>query len=157
MSRNINDPIIINKGKVFLQQKNELKRQNTDVNFYKRNDIQNKKQYPFYMNDIFIPIEKEINEPIIANSNKISQNCGWFFYCFNSTLYSGFPHYYKNQITDIKKTSDEIIVMMDMKNKILKFIIDNKEVSYDNIPLDNSITPTIILYDLNDSVAIINK
>ena len=42
-----------------------------------------------------------------------------------------------------------------MKNKKLKYIIDNKHVSFDNIPLDNPITPTIILYDLDDLVNII--
>ena len=108
------------------------------------------------MNDIHKK-EEEINEPIIVNSSKICSNYGWFFYCFNSTLYSDLPHNYKNQITNIKDTGDEIIVMMDMKNKNLKFKINNKEVSYNNIPLDNPITPTIILYDLDDSVAIINK
>ena len=47
---------------------------------------------------------------------------------------------------------------MDMNNKSLKIITDeNVEIEYNNIPLDKPIYPSILLYDINDSVVIIKE
>ena len=83
-------------------------------------------------------------------------NCGWYFYCYNSKLRSGPPYNY-NKETNLNKVTNEIIVIMDMIKKTLKFIIDNEDKgeSYINIPLEKPIYPAIFLYDLNDSVEII--
>ena len=44
-----------------------------------------------------------------------------------------------------------------MKNKILKFRIDNeeKEAIYNDIPIENPLFPTILLYDKDDSIQFI--
>ena len=82
---------------------------------------------------------------------------GWYLYFNNSTLYSGPPHNYKNEI--IKKLSpieNEVIVIMNLNKKSLKFIINNEDKgdSYTNIPLDKPLSPAVILADKNDSVQI---
>ena len=84
---------------------------------------------------------------------------GWYFYCFNSTLYSDSPYNFKNKKTNLEKIEDEIKIIMDMKKRTLNFKIDNEneEIAYIDIPIDYPITPSIILYDLNDSVKIIEE
>ena len=84
---------------------------------------------------------------------------GWYFYCFNSTLYSDSPYNFKNKKTNLGKIKDEIKVIMNMKKRTLYFKIDNEdeEIQYIDIPIDYPITPSIILYDLNDSVEIIEE
>ena len=52
---------------------------------------------------------------------------GWFFYCYDNRLYSGPPHNYRNKATSITNLIDEIIVVMNMNNMTLKFMINNKE------------------------------
>ena len=53
--------------------------------------------------------------------------------------------------------TDEIIIVMNMNNGKLKFIIDNEDKgeSFTNIPLDKPLVPVVFLYDKDDSVEII--
>ena len=96
------------------------------------------------------PIDFDINSSDYSN-------CGWYFYCANSSLYSGPSFNYSNKNTILSKVKDEIIVVMDMNKRSLKFIIDNEDKgeSYTNIPLDKPIAPAVCLLALNDSVEII--
>ena len=89
------------------------------------------------------------------NSSDYS-TCGWYFYCLNSTLYSGPPFNYSNKNTNLSKVDNEIIVVMNMKKKTLKFIINNEDKgeSYTHIPNVKPIYPAVILLDTNDSVEI---
>lgn len=84
-------------------------------------------------------------------------NCGWYFYCFNSRLYSDKPHYFKGKETTIKKVKDEIKIIMNMENRSLKFMVNNENLgeSYTDIPMDEPLTPAILVYDEDDSVEII--
>ena len=84
-------------------------------------------------------------------------NCGWYFYCYNSSLYSGPPFNHSGKNTNLGKVDNEIIVIMNMKNKTLKFIINNEDKgeSYTDIPIDKPIYPAVFLYNKNDSVEII--
>ena len=95
--------------------------------------------------------------PIDFDINKSSfNNCyGWYLSCDNCTLCSGPPHNYKEKKTNLGKKS-EIIVIMNMKNKTLKFITDKEdnENYYTNIPLDKPITPAVLLCYPSDSVEI---
>ena len=52
---------------------------------------------------------------------------------------------------------DEIIVVMNIKKRTLKFIINNEDKgdSYTNIPVDKSLFPAVLLDDQDDSVEII--
>ena len=52
---------------------------------------------------------------------------GWYFYCYNSTLYSGKPHNYNNKKTNLSKVRNEIEIFMDMNKGTLKFIVDNED------------------------------
>ena len=89
------------------------------------------------------------------NSSNYS-TCGWYFYCSNSTLYSGPPFNYSNSETNLSKVNDEVIVVMNMKKRTLKFIINNEDKgdSYTNIPIDKPIFPAVLLSNQNDSIEI---
>ena len=95
------------------------------------------------------PIDFDIN-----SSNYSS--CGWYYYCYNSCLYSGPPFNYGGNNTNLSKVNEEIIVVMNMKKRTLKFIINNEEKgdSYTNIPIDKPLFPAVLLHDQNDSVEI---
>ena len=82
---------------------------------------------------------------------------GYYFYLKNSSFYSGLPHKYFNKITELNMIKTEIKIIIDMKNKNLKFRIDDeeKEAEYKNIPIENPLFPTILLHDKNDSVEFI--
>ena len=95
--------------------------------------------------------------PIDFDFNSSAWNtCGWYFYCYNSCLYSGPPYKYNGKGTNLNKVKDEIIVVMNMNKRTLKFIIDNEDKgdSYTNIPIDKPIFPAVLLLTLNDSVEI---
>ena len=84
--------------------------------------------------------------------------CGWYFYCYDLRLYSGPPFnrdYFRSNLSKIK---DEVVVVMNMKKRTLKFIINNEDIgdSYTNIPIDKPLFPAIFLYNKDDSVKIMN-
>ena len=83
--------------------------------------------------------------------------CGWYFYCYNQHLYSGQPFNYSNKGTNLSKVNDEIVLVMNMKKRALKFIISNEDKgdSYTDIPIDKPIFPAVILVHTNDSVEIL--
>ena len=87
-------------------------------------------------------------------NNKID---GYYLYLNNSSFYSGLPHKYFNKATEINMIKKEIKIIINMKNKILKFRIDNeeKEAIYNDISIKNPLFPTILLYDKNDSIQFI--
>ena len=94
--------------------------------------------------------------PIDFDINSSSYNtCGWYFHS-GGYLYSGPPHNYNGIGANLGSTKDEIIVVMNMEEKTLKFIIDNKDkgVSYTNIPLDKPLFPVVLLKMKNASVEI---
>jgi len=95
------------------------------------------------------------NDFDINSSNHYS--CGWYFYCYNSSLCSSPPFNYNNKGTNLSKVKDEVIVIMNMNKRSLKFIINNEDKgdSYTNIPINKPIIPVVILHDNNDSIEII--
>ena len=96
--------------------------------------------------------------PIDFDINSSSyETCGWYFYCYNLTLYSGPPYNYKGLKTNLSKVNDEIVVVMNMKKRTLKFIINNEDKgdSYINIPIDKPLFPAVFLHDQDDSIEII--
>ena len=96
------------------------------------------------------PIDFDINSTCQFNS------CGWFLNCYNSALNSGPPFNYRNFKTNLSKVNDEIIVVMNMKKRTIKFIINNEDKgdSYNNIPVDKPLFPAICLHYKDDSVEI---
>ena len=88
--------------------------------------------------------------------SSIFNNCGYYFYCYNSTLNSGPPYNYGGIKTNLSKINDEIIVVMNMKKRTLKFLINNDDEgdSYTDIPIDKPLFPAVLLYHKDDSVEI---
>ena len=84
-------------------------------------------------------------------------NCGWYLYCYNSTLYSGPPFNYRGLKTNLSVVNDEIVIVMNIKKRTLKFIINNEDKgdSYTNIPVDKLLFPAVCMCDPDDSVEII--
>ena len=82
---------------------------------------------------------------------------GWFYNCYEGSLYSGPPHNYNGKNMNLKAKKDEIIVVMNMNKGTLKFIIDNEDkgYSYTNIPIDNPLVPAVTLYNKDDLVEMI--
>jgi len=81
--------------------------------------------------------------------NSSSYNtCGWYFYLYNSYLHSGSPHNY-SKWTYLTSKNDEIIVIMIMNQRTIKFIInyEDKGESYTDIPIDKPLFPAILLHD----------
>jgi len=95
--------------------------------------------------------------PIDFDINSSSYNtCGWYLHCYDSTLYSRPPHKYNGKNLNLSKINDEVFVVMNMKKRTLKFIINNEDKGdcYTDIPIDKPIFPAVLLYHNNDSVEI---
>ena len=92
-------------------------------------------------------------------SYETNKNYGWYYYCYNGQLFSGPPHNYQNKNINLKSKTNEIKIVMNMKKRTLKFIIDNEDKgeSYTDIPLDKPISPSILLYNTNDSMEILEN
>ena len=84
------------------------------------------------------------------------ETCGWYFNIHDSKLYSGPPFNYRGLKTNLSKVKDEIVVVMNMKKRTLKFIINNEDKgdSYTNIPIDKPLFPDISLSGKDNSVEI---
>ena len=83
---------------------------------------------------------------------------GWYLYCNNSTLDSGPPHHYGGKSTNLDKVINEVKIIMNMKKKSLKFLINNEDKgdSFTNIPIDKPLTPAVFLENKDDSIEIIS-
>ena len=95
--------------------------------------------------------------PIDFDILSSTQNtCGWYLSCDNSKLYSGPPFKYNCVKTNLSKVKDEVVIVMNMKKRTLKFIINNEDKgdSYNNIPIDKPLFPAVFLYYQNDSIEI---
>ena len=93
----------------------------------------------------------------INSSDYSIKNSGWYYNCINGTLHSGEPHNFQGKYINLKIKNDEIIIVMNMKKRTLKFRNnkEDKEEAYLDIPLDKPIFPSILLRDIFDSVEII--
>ena len=90
------------------------------------------------------------------NSSDHYHTCGWYLYCYDSQLHSGPPFNYQGINKNLSKVNDEVVVIMNMKKRTLKFIINNEDKgdAYTDIPIDKPLFPAILLDNLNDSVEI---
>ena len=107
-----------------------------------------------------------IADILIQELNNNKSIVGYYLFLKNSKLFSGAPFNYKNKKTELKIIDDEVVIVMDMKEKTLKFIIDkendnihedSKNIYYKDIQIDNPLFPTLLLYDENDSVAFLEQ
>lgn len=85
-------------------------------------------------------------------------SCGYCFYLYYNSLYSGPPYYYSDKKTNLNSVKNEVIIVMTLEKERgkLKFIIDNidKGYSYTDIPLEKPYVPVVFLYDLDDSIKV---
>ena len=90
--------------------------------------------------------------------------CGWYLYCYNSSLWSGAPHLKRGKEYGPRKWDGEYVrtgnavgVIMDTKKGDLSFILDdvNLGVAYKGIPLDKPLVSCVILGTKGDSVGLI--
>ena len=97
--------------------------------------------------------------PIDFDILSSTQNtCGWYLSCDNSKLYSGPPFKYDCVKTNLSKVKDQVVLVMNMKKKTLKFIINDEDKgdSYVDIPIDKPLFPAVCLVHKDDSVEITN-
>ena len=91
-------------------------------------------------------------------NSSTQKTCGWYLFCKDSepSLHSGPPFNYSCVKTNLSKVNNEIVVVMNMKKRTLKYIINNEDKgdSYSNIPIDKPLYPAVCLYNKNDSVEI---
>lgn len=86
---------------------------------------------------------------------------GWYYYCYDSTLYSEAPHNYREKEYGPRRVEGEYVhkgdtvgVVMNTENGNLSFIVGgvNLGVAFEGIPLDKPLTPYVILYHEDDSL-----
>jgi len=86
--------------------------------------------------------------------------CGWYFYVFNSTLHSGPPMSFNNEPyskTGQLKLGSTIKVNLDMDKRTISFNINgtNYRDAYTNIPIDKELYSCILMYTKDGSVEIV--
>ena len=101
---------------------------------------------------------------IDQNENCNYDKCGWYFYCYISTLWSGPPHNYENKEYGPRKedgkyvhTGDSVGVVMDTAKGELSFVVNgvNLGVAFDGIPLDKPLVPCVLLGCVGDSIELV--
>ena len=87
---------------------------------------------------------------------------GWYFDCYDSTLFSGLPHNCRGKGYGPRKeeyvhTGDSVGVVMDTTKGDLSFVLNgvNLGVAYDGIPLDKPLLPCVLLGVKGDSVELV--
>ena len=99
---------------------------------------------------------------INQNENLNHEECGWYFECFSSTLWSGPPHNYLEKKYHSKKKNrgmyvhekDLVGVVIDTEKGELSFVLNGVSLglAYSGIPLDKPLIPCVLLRDGSDSV-----
>ena len=93
------------------------------------------------------------------NINENYRHCGWYLYIWNQRLYSQNQDNIadKNFQADLPK--NEVKIVMNMKERTLKFIIDGKDngIAFKDIPLEKPLYPAIFMYYKNDSLQFIKN
>ena len=100
-----------------------------------------------------------INQDDDENYNK----CGWYFDCYTSSLYSGYPHSYRGKEYGPRKENgqyvrngDSVGVVMDTERGELSFTLKNVNLglAYEGILVDEPLVPCVILGGWWDAVAL---
>ena len=100
------------------------------------------------------------------NNENIIKDYGYYLFLKNSSIFFGEPFNYNYKKTGLNINKEEIKIIMDLKEKTLKFILNeqsesidenNKGFEYKNIPIEKPLFPTILLYDENDSIVFLEE
>ena len=101
---------------------------------------------------------------IDQNEHNNYDKCGWYFYCYDSTLWSGPPQYYRKKEYGPRKengqyvhTGESVGVVMDTAKCELSFVMSGVSlgVAYEGIPLDKPLVPCVILDPCGGSAELI--
>ena len=101
---------------------------------------------------------------IDQNSSYNYNKCGWYFYCYDSTLWSGLPHvmYHeeygpRKEDGEYVRTGDSVGIVMDTTKGELSFVLNgvNLGVAYEGIPLDKPLVPCVLLRWEESSVELV--
>ena len=96
-------------------------------------------------------------------NNKENYAHGWYFWCFDSSLWSGLPQNYSNYTAygngDSVAEGQTVQVELDMDAKTISFAVDGVDlgVAYDSIPLEKPLVPAVILGFGGDSVELVQQ
>jgi hypothetical protein len=95
----------------------------------------------------------------INQSQEGNYNCGWYFFCYDGSLYSGPLQSVYNKFyysTSAILTGREVGVKMDMTNGQISFTVDgvDRGVAYTGIPVNQSLFFCVLMRTQNDSVRI---
>ena len=98
------------------------------------------------------PIDFDYNSPDLTK-------CGYFFNYNDSCLYSGEPFNYNGKETEFEETDEEITITLDLNERELHLESNSygSYVLYNNIPLDRPLVPVVLLYNIDDSIEIIEN
>ena len=102
-------------------------------------------------------------QSVDVGSNSNRRDCGWYFCCYDSSLYSGPPYHYGEYFgeryasTGSLRKGDEVSVYVDMSSRAISFYVNGKDygVAYKNIPVNEPLVPIVILNYMGDSVKLI--
>lgn len=106
--------------------------------------------------------------PMDLDLNAVAPNChhcGWYFYCYESTLFSGPPqrfrsHSYRHGDEKKKLSQDDVVgVVMDTEKGSLAFSVNGQDygTAFEGIPLDKPLVPTAVLFFEYDSVELVKN
>ena len=89
--------------------------------------------------------------------NKPTTNCGWYLYVWNGNLSTSYPENLINKNFKAKIPKNEIVLVMNMMERTLKYIIDGEDygITFQDIPIDKPLFPAIYMYYTNDSLQFI--
>ena len=98
------------------------------------------------------------------NADNNAEECGWYFYCYDSTLYSGPPHYCREDACGSNKRRQKksfhagsvVGVSVNTTSGAVSFVVDGVKIdnAYKGIPLDKPLVPCVLLKHKDDSVEI---
>ena len=93
------------------------------------------------------------------NINENYRHCGWYLYVWNQRLYSQNQDNIANKYFNADVPKNEVKIVVNMKERTLKFIIDGKDngIAFKDIPLDKPLYPAIFMYYTNDSLQFIKN
>lgn len=103
---------------------------------------------------------------IDQNDNKNISRCGWYFDCYDSTLWSGLPHFMYHAEYGPKKLVKQHIhkgslidVSINMPKGDLSFTVNGVDlgVAYEGVFIDKPLVPCVLLRWKNDSVELALK
>ena len=102
-------------------------------------------------------------QSIDVESNSNRRDCGWYFCCYDSSLYAGPPYNYGEYFGERYASSgalgdgNEVSVYVDMSSRAISFYVNGKDfgIAYKNVPTNEPLVPVVIITYKEDTVRLI--